>query len=74
MNAFYTHSVCYFPSRIAEFLFISPVGGGASPHQLHRGGPWPIAIKPPQPLNQQKGKVLAYWPDRSSYKLQKPSY
>lgn len=35
MNAFYTHSACYFVSHIAEFLLISPDGGGTSLFQLN---------------------------------------
>ena len=47
MNAFYTHSVCYFLSHIVEFLLISPDGGGTSLYQLNQRGYWPIAVKPP---------------------------
>lgn len=47
MNAFYTYLVCYFLSHIAEFLFISPDGGGTSLYLLNQGGCWPTAVKPP---------------------------
>lgn len=69
MNAFYPHLVCYFLSRIAEFLLISPDGGGIFLHQLHQGAPWPTAVKPPQPLHQQRGKV---WTKLLLTQLMKP--
>lgn len=74
MNAFYTHSVCYFVSHIAEFLLISPDGGGTSLFQLNQGGCWPIATNPAKSFYQQRGKVLANQCDCPPYKLGYPNY